>query len=276
MHRVILIIVGMTALLAGDARAAEPDVPSVSLAPDQQRLVLEEALQLYDEGIALRPRNMAAAISKFDESADRFHLLIDAGVHNGQLYYNLANAQLQAGEIGRAVLSYRRALRYMPGNPLIESNLDYARSQVRSQIPVTGSRALISTVIEAVGVVPWSWRVIGALTLYVLIWVFASARMKWGRVVPRSLPWWCALGAAIFGVTVAAPQLIHSAAREGVIISDDVTVRMGNGEGFEAQFAEPIHEGVEFTVVEKRGEWLEIELPNGGRGWVRADQVELI
>jgi len=52
-------------------------------------------------------------------------------------------------------------------------------------------------------------------------------------------------------------------------------VRKGNGEGYAPQFEQPLHEGVEFTILEQRGGWMHIELTDGNSGWVRQREVEL-
>jgi SH3-like domain-containing protein len=54
-----------------------------------------------------------------------------------------------------------------------------------------------------------------------------------------------------------------------------VVVRKGNGEGYDPQFEQPLHDGIEFRVIEQRGGWLRIELADGNQGWVRSREVEL-
>ena len=61
--------------------------------------------------------------------------------------------------------------------------------------------------------------------------------------------------------------------RRGVVVVDEVTVRKGNAESYEPAFTEPMTEGMEFRLVERRGSWLQIELSNGNRGWVPEDTV---
>jgi SH3-like domain-containing protein len=63
---------------------------------------------------------------------------------------------------------------------------------------------------------------------------------------------------------------------EGVLVANDVVVRKGNGEGYDPKFRQPLHEGVEFKVIERRGGWLRIELADGNQGWVRVREVELL
>ncbi len=53
-------------------------------------------------------------------------------------------------------------------------------------------------------------------------------------------------------------------------------MRKGNGEGFEPQFEQPLYEGVEFAVIERRNEWIHIRLPDNKAGWIRRRKAELI
>jgi hypothetical protein len=78
-----------------------------------------------------------------------------------------------------------------------------------------------------------------------------------------------------FGASVGMDLVNQTGLTEGVLVRNEVVVRKGNGEGYEPQYSQPLHEGVEFTVIEQRGGWLEIELPDGGRGWVRQQDAEL-
>jgi len=37
-----------------------------------------------------------------------------------------------------------------------------------------------------------------------------------------------------------------------------------------------LHEGSKVVIEEEQGEWIEVRLPNGNGGWIRADDVEVI
>ncbi len=43
---------------------------------------------------------------------------------------------------------------------------------------------------------------------------------------------------------------------------------MGNSESFAAAINEPLSEGAEFTVLERRREWVRIEVAGGLTGWI--------
>jgi uncharacterized protein YgiM (DUF1202 family) len=82
---------------------------------------------------------------------------------------------------------------------------------------------------------------------------------------------WLALG-----VSVAVQTWSDARTTEAVIIEDNVVVRKGNGEGFEPQFKQKLHEGVELVVLEQQRGWCHIELPDGKTGWVKSSQLERI
>jgi hypothetical protein len=268
--------IGVLWLLLLPAVIASATRTEAALSEDQRVAILSEAQALYDRGVALRGSDPEAAREAFIDAAGRFRQLVDDGVKNGRLHYNLGNAYLQAGEIGRAILEYRRAEQYIAGDARLAHNLEYARSLRRNRIPPSGERALLRALLG------WHFRTsVGArftvfTAAYVLFWLVLLVHL----FRPAAAGRWTAVVAAVLwltcGASVLADLIQNNAAREGVVLSDDVIVRKGNGEGFEPQFEQPLHQGVEFEVLDRRPDWLQIELRDGKSGWVRSDQVGLI
>lgn len=237
---------------------------------DAQRLqILEEANDAYARGIAELRTSPGDAAALFSTAARRFQQLADDGVANAKLEYNLGNAYLQAGDVGRAVLHYRTAERLDPADARLRHNLEYARSLVRSRIPPTASRALTDALLGWHRAVPLRVRSWTFLAAWGALWLALAANM----LRPRPRWRWSAAAAAALclpaGTSVAA-DLFRGPPGEGVVIADEVVVRKGNSLGFEPQFQEPIHSGVEFRIQETRGDWLLIELPDGKTGWIPA------
>ena len=106
---------------------------------------------------------------------------------------------------------------------------------------------------------------------WALLCVSVLTEQRWWRwPAAAAAALWIASGASV------ATDLFLDHGREGVVLVDEVVVRKGNSEGFEPQIEEPLHQGVEFSVVEERAGWLSIELPNGKTGWIRAADAGLI
>lgn len=254
---------------------ARPGI-AAELTRHQQEQILDEAQAAYEQGVAILRTDPVRARDFFQSAAERFELLINEGIANGGLMYNLANAQLQSGRLGLAILNYRRAETLLPGDARLLGNLKYARSLRRNQFAADGRQALLDALLN------WHRHTsLHVRSRYFVIFngVFWLTLLGW--LVRRTGPWryasiTCAILWGVLGISVGSDLLHSNGNIEGVMIANDVIVRKGNGEGFEPQFEEPLHQGVEFQLIERRADWVHIRLPNSATGWIRMDQAGMI
>ena len=68
-------------------------------------------------GAQVAEGNRLYEAGQFVEAAALYQALADAGAEDGTLYYNLGNACFKAGDLGRAILNYRRAQALLPRDP---------------------------------------------------------------------------------------------------------------------------------------------------------------
>ncbi len=261
----------------------EPALSSTGDPPPTREAVLRQALADFDAAVALKDRNAAEAERLYRQALAGFETLLQSGVHNGSLYYNLANTYLRLGEVGRAIVNYRRALRWMPGDERVRANLEAARRMCRVRIPPPAtSEALATLFFWHVGT-SLSARVQVGLAAYVLFWLIMLARLPAGR----RAPWlkWPALAAGLLALVLAASVAWDLTTRpyriEGVVVAESTELRKGNGDYYEPQLEQPLSAGVEFRLHESRPDvdgvqWYFVELPDGKKGWLRADAADII
>jgi len=245
-------------------------------APSDRAAVLKEAVVAFDEGTALIRQRPQAAADAFERSVEKFESLIDDGVVNGRLYYNLGNAYLQLGRLGKAIVNYRRAEKLIGGDVQLEHNLQYARRLRRNDIQQSGERALLRTVFFWHYTTSIRARYLVAMTGFVLFWLFLIVQTVYPRTGWRVAALVCLLVWVPAGASVAIERVRADDVVEGVTTASDIVVRKGDGEGYDPQFKEELHEGVEFTVVQERSGWYRIALPNGLSGWIKKSQAEII
>ncbi|UCE61742.1 MAG: tetratricopeptide repeat protein [Phycisphaerales bacterium] len=214
-------------------------------------------------------------MAAFRQAHDMFQAVVDAGIDNEQLYYNLGNTHLRLGEIGEAIADYRRAERLGPNDQRLISNLRFARSLRSDHIEPTGKRTFLRTVFFWHYSWPPQTRKTAAMIGYALFWLLLAVRALLPRVRIGYPALVCLLLWVPLGLSVAIDLPSRTRSAEGVLVNNDVVVRKGNGESYDPQFRQPLHEGVEFRVIEQRGGWLRIELTDGSQGWVRVREVEL-
>jgi tetratricopeptide (TPR) repeat protein len=267
---------GLGAILAAIALMLFAAPAAFSGQSESERLpLLREALADFDRGTALARSHPEDSAAAYREAAGKFEALVAGGLHNGKLYYNLGNTYLQLGEVGRAIINYRRAERLLGHDPQLVANLNYARSLTNGVAPA-GSTQVLRTVFFWHYETSWRTRYVVAIVAYVLFWAVLILRRLWrpagtGIAAGALAALWLAAGAS-----AAVEWRQRQTERPGVLIASEVVVRKGNGEAYEPQFEEALDEGVEFILLEERPGWLKIELPDGHTGWIRADQAALL
>lgn len=254
--------------LARDTARAQPGDPLV--------LEFTQAMRDYDEATDALAANPDRARQLFRASAQRLESIRAAGVSNGRLEYNLGNAYLNAADLGRAILSYRRALLDIPRDPNLHFNLDAARRRCLTHISPTRSDRVLRSVFFWHYAASLAGRARWGLVGYIAAWAAAAA-----YVFQRRRGWlW--LAAASFVIALAAGgsaavevyEMRH--APPGVVLASDVTVYKGPGAGYQRQFEQPLQAGVEFTLRERRGDWWRIAFADDREGWIPARTAELV
>lgn len=235
---------------------------------------LERAQAEYDRGVELKATKPAEARRAFAEAASLFQHAVNEGADTAGIHFNLGNAYVQSGDLGRGIASYLRARQRAPYDPAIAANLATARTDVTAK--VAGD-----AVNDGSGIA-W-WRLIGertrlfvSLLAWAAFWSLASLPFLTGAGLSRSLRSVRAASlvlAVLTGATVAIDRWLAATRQLGVVQANEVVVRKGNGDGFEPQVAEALSAGVECMILESRPGWLRVRLADGTEGWVREEAI---
>ena len=235
------------------------------------------AKRLFAEANELRDSDPSTAADSYRRSALYFERIAEeGGIRNGKLFYNIGNVYFRLGDLGRAILNYRRALALTPNDPNLNRNIEYARSK-RIDAIESEERTAIARILFF-----WHFdlssrgRVIAFALCFVLVWVFAGLK----AVLNRSGFVWAAVVFAALSVLLIGSLSWESidAARNmpGTILADEVVGRKGDSETYQPSFQEPLHAGTEFTLRESRESWLLVELTDGRQTWLPREAVGLL
>ena len=215
--------------------------------------------------------NTSYADGDFAEAAAQYRRVLADGLESGPLYYNLGNAYLRAGDVGRAVLNYERARRLMPGDADLEANLRFATDggdpdegrslMARLAVPLA-ARLSTDTLLLVLGV---SWWLIAGTLCVGCLWPPTA------RAVP--------VVATALGVVVA---LSGSAAAYRIVTVDEpawavviagAVVRFAPTTDGTTHYEAPT--GTVVRVLAERADWLQVARRSDGlRGWVPAPGLE--
>jgi tetratricopeptide (TPR) repeat protein len=246
------------------------------LTPERQREILREGLNAFDDAVRIARDNPAQAERLYRQSAAALETLSDHGIRNAALEYNLGNAYFRLGEVGRAIVHYRRAQRLDPTNAALSANLEYARNRVEPYIKPSGGRQLMNRLMFWANHTSIQSRFWFASAASAAGWLGLAFWLRWRSRPVAVLP--CLTIA--FGLANAASVVwqIHDESRRppAVVVGGEHVLRLGRGEGYDPALTQPLGPGVELRILSGRGDWVEVELRDEKTGWLPASAVEKI
>ena len=199
MRRLTLVLIAVLCVAGAVFSTARGNAPA---AKSGVEWLFSQGQAAFDAGLSSRETDPAAARQAFEQAASIWRGLVDEhDVHNGRLLYNIGNAQLLAGQLGAAILAYRQAEQYIPGDRHLVENLQQARQRVLTRIVPQPKARLRQTLLF------WHdhWSTSTRLRLFAvffgLAWLWALVRMS-----PRCTGWprWPAFVAGVVAIALAA------------------------------------------------------------------------
>lgn len=235
--------------------------------------VLSQANEYFRQ--AGDPQNSAQSRQLYEKALVRFEKLVKDGVENGQLFYNIGNTYFRLNDLGRAILNYRRAQQYMPDDENLRQNLAFARSRQMDKIELDQDEQIIKTLLFWHFDLSFQVRLICFAVLNTLFWGLLGLRYYKKEAAPGPAVIFSLIFALLFGGSVLHAKTI-GVKPGGVLTAPEVTARKGDGLAYSPSFQAPLHAGLDFKLVEERGDWLHIELTDGRTCWVPKASAELI
>ncbi len=224
--------------------------------------------------------NQSYEEGRFEQAIGEYEEILNLGVKNFKVFYNLGNSYFRQNQLGKAIASYRRALVLQPRDEDAKANLSFVKLFTLDKISA-GSIGEEQKINPLSNMLRWFlnlWSVdefaLFASFFYTLsmalgiLMIFKRSR-RCLRVVFVTL----LIFLLIFGSSLFA-KIYFDSVDYGVVVSSQVEVRSGPGEDFILQFTG--HEGLEFRVDEEAEGWYRILLPNGIKGWIPKEAVEII
>jgi hypothetical protein len=257
--------------LAGVTFAGEP------LGEDEKKEIYSQGQQFFHQATEISASNPGKAEDRYAKALLRFNRLVEeGGIRNGKLFYNIGNINFLLQDSGRAILNYRRAEQFIPNDPNLVKNLAYARNIRQDKLEIKDQRKIQQTLFFFHYDIGTKTRLIIFGISYVLFWIFAGLKIFSRRPYTSWVLSISLFFTLLFGASLYIERHQSTTSLEGVILEPEVIARQGDADSYQPSFEDPLHGGTEFMLLEDRGAWWQIELPDGRSCWIPEKSSELV
>lgn len=250
-------------------------------------LMLAVGLTTFAQSLAQRA-DSAYNAENYREAIELYNEAINVDGAGTNVYYNLGNAYYRNEQIGKAVISYERALRIDPTNSDACQNLQFVRSRIQDR-PEDDSAFLSNVhngIIAFMTANAWAWT---ALTIFVLLlgaialYIFAP-----GTTLRKTGFFGGIILLFVFGYSlyVASEATERAQSHETAVVIVPMTQLNSApraAAGSDTRVI-PIHEGTMVEIIDSvptpddpvSPMWYNVKINNSTRAWLRASDVERI
>lgn len=227
----------------------------VSLASSTEDL-FGRAQAAYDDG-------------RYGEAAMLYEKIIESGINNPEVHYNLGNACFKNNELPNAAIHYRKASYDLPRDPDIKANLGFALNAAGAIAP---QPTFIQRFLGALTSSEWvliatAGYLLSCTILLVMLFVRASRRLLVKVLLfPAAM-----ILLAFFGWRNWKQLELYP---EWVVTKTEATALFGPVEGSTAHFKLPLAALVKQKASDNKG-WVEIEY-DGKQGWLKQDYISRV
>lgn len=223
---------------------------------------VEEGNKSYDND------NYIVAIDEYEKALEK------ECQGNPDVYFNLGNAYFRMGNIGKAILNYKRTLKINPRSPEAKANLKYVSSFLQDRI-ISVRKPIALRIFSG----PSSYFSMKEI-VYLCAFIFLAAMglialsffVQFKRVV-----YYFASALIIMWLFFFSSFLVGRAIngkKQAIVLVKESSLRYGPGEKETLKLR--VHEGTEIFISEKRGKWYYGKLIDGQNGWIFTGDVEII
>jgi tetratricopeptide (TPR) repeat protein len=214
----------------------------------------------------------------YNEALQIWTDIYNTGYRSADLDYNIGNAYFKLNNIPSAILFYERAYLLKPADEDINYNLQVARTLIVDRFQEIPELFFIKWYnFVSLFLSTNSWAKI-SITSFVLFLLFLSLYIYSPRHRYKVVGFWI----AIFFIILSLTSLAFTARNKSLVYDSHkaiISSPIVSGKSSPDKSGNDLvvlHEGTKVTVEDKVGEWLEIRLSDGNKGWVPLNSLIII
>ncbi|MCX6260844.1 MAG: hypothetical protein NTY95_08405 [Bacteroidia bacterium] len=216
--------------------------------------------------------------SNYQEALTEWLDIYNTGYRSAELDYNIGNAYFKLNNVPGAILFFERARLLKPADNNINYNLQISRSLVVDKFEEIPELFFVKWFDFLSLLLPTNTWAGFSIISFILFLVLLSVYIYSSRYRIKVIGFWAAilfliLSASSLAFTVRNRSLVYDS-NKAVIFTPSVNGKSSPDNSGTDLFI--LHEGSKVTIEDNVGEWYEIKLSDGNKGWVPSNSLTII
>jgi tetratricopeptide (TPR) repeat protein len=222
--------------------------------------------------------NTYFAAGSYKEALQVWTEIYNTGYRSANLEYNIGNAYFKMNNVPSAILFYERAYLLKPADEDINYNLQVARTLIVDRFQEIPELFFVKWYnFVSLFLSTNSWAKI-SITSFILFLLLISLYIYTTRYRFKIIGFWMAVFCIFLSLSALAFSLRNKSlvydSHKAIISSPLVNGKSSPDKSGNDLFV--LHEGTKVTVEDEVGEWKEIRLSDGNKGWVPVNSLIII
>lgn len=207
-------------------------------------------------------------------AAELYHSLVDSGYANDEVYYNLGNCYYKMEDFPSAILYFEKAIKQNQYNEDAQHNLELATKLHTDKIEEVPTLFLKRWDQSLTRLFPKAWWTVITMIFFGFLLisiggVVLSARYK--RLF-LFLTVFNIATSAFAGIYAVKEYRYQNKQQSAIVFTPTLNVKSSPDEGSATLFV--IHEGTKVRILDYIGQWHQVQIADGSRGWIQKEDFK--
>jgi tetratricopeptide (TPR) repeat protein len=210
-------------------------------------------------------------IEDYQEASRLYEQILKNGLESSELYYNLGNCYYHIQDYANSIWYYEKSL-LLNNNKQTRENLELSNLEIIDKIDTFPKIFYLkwwSDFVQLNSTCNWQMTAIICIwstLIFVLITVFSSINLT--KLIFASI----FISSLFF--SAATSSYNKNLESSAIIFSSIINVKSAPTQAGKKLFS--LHSGTKVKIKDQIGEWLNIEISNGDKGWIQKESCKII
>ncbi len=214
----------------------------------------------------------------YEKANELFLTLIEDNYVSHALYYNLACSYFKLDDYAHAMLWFERAKRISPSDEDTDFNINVTKYKLEDKIEAVPELFFIRWFNSFVNLLSErSWAYL-SLIFFFLAFVFSASFLITSSYAFRKYSFYLVLLLLLFFMSSVLAAFFQKSFQartdEAIVMIESIEVKSSPDQNSSDLFI--IHQGIRVKLLDQIGDWVEIKIPNGDKGWMLKSNLEVI